>query len=63
MIVYGIAVLALLHYFMQSKIDVSQAAMWSGFFILLMVYRVALKLRSCLDALDARRLRGSWAGF
>lgn len=48
MIVYGIAVLALLHYFMQSKIDVSQATMWSGFFLLLMIYRVAVKLRYAL---------------
>jgi sulfoxide reductase heme-binding subunit YedZ len=48
MIVYGIAVLALLHYFMQSKIDVSQATMWSGFFVLLMTYRIAMKLRFAL---------------
>jgi methionine sulfoxide reductase heme-binding subunit len=48
MIVYGIAVLALLHYFMQSKIDVSQAALWSGLFLLLMIYRIAVKLRFTL---------------
>ena len=48
MIVYGIAVLALLHYFMQSKLDVSPATMWSGFFILLMIYRIALKFRFAL---------------
>jgi methionine sulfoxide reductase heme-binding subunit len=48
MIVYGLAVLMLLHYFMQSKIDVSQATMWSGFFILLMIYRIALKFRFAL---------------
>lgn len=51
MIVYAIGVLALLHYFMQSKIDVSQATMWSGFFILLMIYRIALKLRFALRPL------------
>lgn len=51
MIVYAIAVLALLHYFMQSKIDVSQATMWSGFFILLMIYRIALKFRFALKPL------------
>ena len=51
MIVYAIAVLALLHYFMQSKIDVSQAAMWSGFFLLLMTYRIALKFRFALTPL------------
>ncbi len=51
MIVYAIAVLALLHYYMQSKIDVSQAVMWSGFFILLMIYRIALKFRFALTPL------------
>jgi sulfoxide reductase heme-binding subunit YedZ len=48
MIVYGLAVLMLLHYFMQSKIDVSQATMWAGFFILLMICRIALKFRFAL---------------
>jgi sulfoxide reductase heme-binding subunit YedZ len=48
MIVYGIAVLALLHYFMQSKIDVSQATLWSGLFLLLMIYRIAAKFRFVL---------------
>jgi sulfoxide reductase heme-binding subunit YedZ len=48
MIVYGIAVLALLHYFMQSKIDVSQATLWSGFFLTLMIYRLAAKWRFAL---------------
>jgi methionine sulfoxide reductase heme-binding subunit len=51
MIVYGLAVLALLHYFMQSKIDVSQATLWSGFFILLMIYRIAVKFRFALTPL------------
>ena len=51
MIVYGIAVLALLHYFMQSKIDVSQATLWSGFFLLLMVYRLAVSYRFALTPL------------
>lgn len=51
MIVYGIAVLALLHYFMQSKIDVSQATLWSGLFLLLMVYRLAVKYRFVLTPL------------
>ena len=48
MIVYGIAVLALLHYFMQSKIDVSQATLWSGLFLTLMIYRLAVKCRFAL---------------
>lgn len=45
LIVYGIAALALFHYFIQSKIDVSQAVLWTGFFLLLMSYRVAIKMR------------------
>lgn len=40
-LVYGIAVLGVLHFFMQSKIDVSQATLMAGFFLLLMGYRVA----------------------
>jgi sulfoxide reductase heme-binding subunit YedZ len=48
MIVYGIAVLALLHYFMQSKIDVSQATLWSGLYLLLIVYRLAINRRFAL---------------
>lgn len=51
MIVYGLAVLMLLHYFLQSKIDVSQATMWSGFFLLAMSYRVAMKFRFALTPL------------
>src|SRR5437868_768702 len=52
MIVYGLAVLMLLHYFLQSKIDVSQATMWSGFFLLAMSYQVAMKFRFALTPLD-----------
>ena len=45
---YGIAVLGILHFFMQSKIDATQAALMMGFFILVMLYRVpkAAQLRS-----------------
>lgn len=39
-IVYLVTPLALLHFFMQSKIDVSQPALMSGFFIWLMGWRV-----------------------
>jgi len=38
---YGLAVLALLHFFMQSKLDVTEAALMSGLFLLAMGYRVA----------------------
>lgn len=40
-IVYAIAVLALLHYFMQSKADVYQPTLMAGLFVLLMSYRLA----------------------
>ena len=43
--VYGIAVLGLLHYFIQSKIDVSPAVLLTGFYILLMIYRVFITKR------------------
>lgn len=40
-IVYGIGVLALIHYFMQTKADVYLATLMAGLFILLMLYRLA----------------------
>jgi methionine sulfoxide reductase heme-binding subunit len=39
-LVYPIAGLGLLHYFLQSKIDVSQAVLMTGFFIWLMGFRI-----------------------
>jgi sulfoxide reductase heme-binding subunit YedZ len=50
-LVYGIAVLGLLHYFIQSKIDVSPATLMAGFFLLLMVYRVFINRRVNLTPL------------
>ena len=47
-LVYGIAVLGLLHYFIQTKIDVSPAVLMTGFFILLMIYRVFITKRVSL---------------
>jgi len=41
-LVYAIAALGLLHYFMQSKIDVSAAVLMTGYFLLLMTYRLAV---------------------
>ena len=38
-IVYGIAVLAVVHFFLQSKADVSQAVLMLGFFVLVMGWR------------------------
>jgi sulfoxide reductase heme-binding subunit YedZ len=47
-LVYGVAVLGLLHYFIQTKIDVSPAVLMTGFFILLMIYRVFITKRVSL---------------
>lgn len=41
--IYAVAALATIHYFMQSKIDVSRAALMAGFFVLLTAYRLAHK--------------------
>ncbi len=38
--VYGIAILASIHFFIQSKLDVTQAVMMSGFLIWLFGYRI-----------------------
>lgn len=39
-LIYAIGVLALIHYFMQAKADVTQPVLMSGFFLWLMGYRV-----------------------
>ncbi|WP_299817950.1 sulfite oxidase heme-binding subunit YedZ [uncultured Roseibium sp.] len=44
LLVYPVAVLALFHFFLQSKSDVSQATLMAGIFALLMIYRLAVKL-------------------
>jgi methionine sulfoxide reductase heme-binding subunit len=41
--VYAIAVVALIHFLLQSKIDVTQAVLMIGFFIILMGYRLVVK--------------------
>ncbi|MCB1434105.1 MAG: sulfoxide reductase heme-binding subunit YedZ, partial [Alphaproteobacteria bacterium] len=41
-LIYVIAPLAVLHFFLQSKIDVSEAVLMAGLFILLMSYRVVI---------------------
>ncbi|RVU36949.1 sulfoxide reductase heme-binding subunit YedZ [Hwanghaeella grinnelliae] len=40
-IVYGLAALGILHFFMQSKLEATEAALMMGFWLLLMGYRVA----------------------
>ena len=42
-IVYGLAALALLHFMIQAKADVSEPVMMTGFFVILMLFRVLLK--------------------
>ena len=43
--VYAIAVLGLLHFFMQSKIDASEATLMAGLFATLMIYRLVIGFR------------------
>ncbi len=40
-LVYPIAILGVVHFFMQSKIDVSEATLMAGLFVTLMLYRYA----------------------
>jgi methionine sulfoxide reductase heme-binding subunit len=47
-LIYGIAILALLHYFIQTKADVSPATLVAGLFLLMMVYRVLISHRVVL---------------
>jgi methionine sulfoxide reductase heme-binding subunit len=47
---YGLAVLGLLHYFLQSKIDVFSATWTAGLFIFAMVLRVMVSRRMALTA-------------
>jgi methionine sulfoxide reductase heme-binding subunit len=44
-LVYGIAIFALLHAFIQYKLDATPAALMAGFFLLFMIYRVVIKRR------------------
>lgn len=43
-LVYGLTALAILHYYMQSKLDVSAPVMMTGFFAWLMGYRLMARL-------------------
>ncbi|MFO1131099.1 MAG: ferric reductase-like transmembrane domain-containing protein [Hyphomicrobiales bacterium] len=44
-LVYVIATLAILHFFMQSKLDASEATLMAGLFLTLMIYRAAFRVR------------------
>jgi sulfoxide reductase heme-binding subunit YedZ len=48
-LVYAITALALLHFALQSKIDVTQPALMAGLFALLMLYRLLPRLGVVLD--------------
>jgi sulfoxide reductase heme-binding subunit YedZ len=43
-LVYPIAILALVHFFLQSKVNVTEPVLISGFFLWLMLYRLAYRL-------------------
>ena len=49
-LVYVIAVLAILHFFMQSKLDASEATLMAGLFLTLMIYRLAIWWRLPMGA-------------
>jgi sulfoxide reductase heme-binding subunit YedZ len=51
-IVYALAVLALFHYFIQSKLDVSAATLMAGLFILVIMARVMVSRRILLSPLN-----------
>ena len=42
-LVYGIGVLALVHFMIQAKADITEPAIMVGFFLVLMLFRIALK--------------------
>jgi methionine sulfoxide reductase heme-binding subunit len=56
--VYGIGVLALIHYFQQTKADVSVPTFTAGVFVWLMGYRIAVKLRKARGELPTLALAG-----
>jgi len=49
--VYVIAIIGLAHFFIQSKIDVSEATIMAGIFVLLMTYRLAKRMKFALTPL------------
>jgi methionine sulfoxide reductase heme-binding subunit len=72
--VYAISIVALIHFLLQSKIDVTQAVLMIGYFILLMGYRLGTKagfrLRAAelaivavIGALLTAGIEASWYGL
>jgi sulfoxide reductase heme-binding subunit YedZ len=56
--VYGIGVLALIHYFQQTKADVSVPTFTAGLFAWLMGYRIIVRLRKARGELSTLALAG-----
>lgn len=54
--VYAIAVLATVHFFMQSKLDITQPIVMAGIFLLLLAYRIALRRLGDISPLQAAGL-------
>ena len=42
-LIYAISVIAIFHFYLQSKSDVSEPVMMTGFFLILMLYRALIK--------------------
>ena len=42
-LIYGIGAIAIFHFYLQSKEDVSEPVMMTGFFLILMIYRALIK--------------------
>jgi sulfoxide reductase heme-binding subunit YedZ len=72
--IYVIAALGVLHFFMQAKIDVSEAVLMAGLYLLLMAYRVVIAWRrpltgfamsvcAVLAAILAAMLEALWYGL
>lgn len=55
-IVYGLAVLSLVHFFIQSRLDVTQPVLMSGFFVWLMGYRLLRKRDVAINLLSLSAL-------
>ncbi len=58
-VIYVLAALALFHYFLQSKADVSSAVLLTGFYLMLMFYRFSVKRLPLWSATLASVLLGA----
>ena len=60
-IVYGLAVLAILHFFLQSKIDVTEPTLMAGLFVWLMGFRLMRRLNLAATPLELAGLAAAAA--